>query len=103
MRIHWVPMFVVMLLTGAAASLGDQTTVKVTVVEIDLAHGLVTVTGDGFKEAVNARQAEIRFREPSGRTTRKSWADLKPGMHAKVTGYWSGLPTLVTKFVIDTK
>jgi hypothetical protein len=100
--------FLTFLLSLAGSSVAEPsavptTTKRVMVVESDPRTGFVTVTVDGSKSFIDAHMADVRSRQASGRITRKSLADIKPGMHATITGYWYGLPTLVTKIVIDTK
>lgn len=75
---------------------------RVTITAIDAARGFVTVSGDGFRETVDVHMAEIRFRHSSGHTTKRTLADVRPGMTGTVTAYW-GTATLATKIVIQTK
>jgi hypothetical protein len=85
-----------------STSLAGGRTEKVTITATDPARGLLTVTGDGFHETIDVHMADIRFRQPSGRTTKRTLADIRPGMTGSVTAYWS-VGTLATKVIIQTK
>jgi hypothetical protein len=87
---------------GAAPSTVTPRSERVTITATDPSRGLLTVSGDGFRETIDAHMADIRFRQPTGHTTKRTLADIRPGMTGTVTAHW-GTATLATKIVIQSK